>query len=104
MADPYKPGDMIVLTKFKAEYGFLDSNNYPRLGIPYKVQRYNAQHLLYTQDGPVKIPVVILEYMQDCDYDCFGGWWVPCEIITHAKSVSDLTKIINDAIKSVKGA
>lgn len=96
----YKSGDMIVLTKFKPELGFHDDEHNPRLNIPYMVDHYDP---MYPTDQGV-ISVVFLSRSFESTYNTFGGWWIPIDIIQHAKTTDELIKFINDKVKAVKGA
>lgn len=100
----YKQGDMIVLTKFKPEWGFGDDQFSPKINTPYKVRSFNPEHQTYIHDQKVKMPAVTLDYMDGVDYQTFANWWIPCEIIAHAKNMKELTDFIKDKIKAVKGA
>jgi hypothetical protein len=97
----YKKGDMIVLTKFKPEWGFEDNPDNPALYTPYLVDTFDPA---YHYSTGVTIPVVYLAPMYDVGYQSFGHCWIPVEIIEHAKSMTELTKFIKDKVKEVEGA
>jgi hypothetical protein len=103
----YKSGDKIVLIKFKPEWGFPDLPDHPRVGVAYTVQKYVESHPWkdMIRGEIVATPAVMLALDDSSDeYGGFEYWWIPTEIIEHAKSMDELTKFIKDKVKAVKGA
>lgn len=97
---PYKKGDKVIVDKYDSFFGITNS--------PFGIKLFEPYQIIEIFHHPYKIPIkdsvdrYELKQYEVAQLSC--GWNVPTHMLQSVKSMSELSQIILDKVKQIKGA